>query len=267
MGLTGAGKSTLLPTLLAGGRTLLPDRRRLTDEIVLPAAQRMEGRSPAPVTDRLERFRLTARYREEHPEGIVHALAQELAARPASGPVVFDGLRGENELQATLARFPGARYLMLLARPLTRVKRLMSRNDQFDRVGSDQATHDRLGNDHLGNDQLGNDRVGNDQAGATQAVRKLVEDTEGADRLFDPAELAGSLQGRPELAEELLRAVRIVVAEQRHYGEEGALACLEKLPGQRRLIVDSDELGPEQVAERVRTWLRASDHGQRSRHE
>ncbi|MEX2540873.1 MAG: hypothetical protein WD314_03665, partial [Trueperaceae bacterium] len=164
VGLTGVGKSTVLPVLLAG-RTgaLLPDRRELTDRLIIPEAQRLAGQEPAPVSDRLERFRLTARYREAHSEGIVHALVRHLNSlapverralestaatarlstqRPGAGQSnesgrgepVFDGLRGVEEVTAATKRFPSARFLMLEARPETRIARLAGRSDAFDRV-------------------------------------------------------------------------------------------------------------------------------------
>jgi hypothetical protein len=134
VGLTGAGKSTVLPVLLAGGaRRELPDRRSLTDSVIIPAALRLDGFRSREVADRLERFRLTARYREEHPDGIVHALAEHLADEEHADQAVFDGVRGLAEVAAADRRFPGSRFLMLEALPETRVRRIAGRADAFDR--------------------------------------------------------------------------------------------------------------------------------------
>jgi hypothetical protein len=240
VGLTGAGKSTVLPLLLADGRLELPDRRDLTDRVIIPAALKMDGSAASPgpddsgragapeglgwhagpepsarharaegsgqrapgggskpgrVADRLERFRLTARYRESHPDGIVHALAEHLAAAGPAGEAVFDGLRGLAEVGAAERRFPGSRFLMLEALPETRVRRLAARGDEFDRLagGSEEA--------------------------------------------------------------DLLRARRIVDEEQRHYEQAGARVFLEALPAERRLIIDTDEIAADEVASLVREWL------------
>lgn len=141
VGLTGSGKSTVLPTLVNdGSRLLLPERRQLTDLVIIPAAQALEGMEPAPVRDRLERFRLTALYRREHAGGIVHALSQYLSDNPApQSAAVFDGLRGLEEVEAAIDLFPAARFLMLEASQETRLQRLAVRADAFDGITDDGA--------------------------------------------------------------------------------------------------------------------------------
>ena len=62
VGVTGVGKTTALQAV--GDRLelcVLPDRRSVADEVILPAAQALGGESPSPVAERVERFRLTAR--------------------------------------------------------------------------------------------------------------------------------------------------------------------------------------------------------------
>lgn len=176
VGLTGVGKSTILPTLLAGdgeGARLLPDRRTLTDEIILPAALALDDRPQLPVVDRLERFRLTARYREAHPEGIVHALHEHLETKGGAG-AIFDGLRGVVEVRAADLRFPGSRFLMLEGRVETRVARLLGRADRFDR---------RVGQ-----------REGEPARAAERAERIVAEEQ----RHYDQAGARRYLQGLPE---------------------------------------------------------------------
>ena len=77
-GLTGVGKSTTLKTL-AASVTLLPNRRDLTDEIIIPWVQQRLGQNQRSVTDRLERFDLTRNYREHNPGGIITALLEYLS--------------------------------------------------------------------------------------------------------------------------------------------------------------------------------------------
>jgi hypothetical protein len=237
VGLTGVGKSTLLPALLGGGRGELPDRRELTDEVILPAALRFTGEQARPVTDRIERFRLTARYRATHPEGIVHALVEYLSGQlPAGEPgsALFDGLRGAEEVQAALRRFPDARFLLLDARPETRVGRLLARADEFDRPAG-----------HL-------QPSGPDETGLLERLSRI----DGASGALDLEALALRWQGRPAaLHDDVVRAVRIVVEEQRHYDQRAARRLLETLPSERRLIVDTDAVDAAAVRRLVEEWL------------
>ena len=101
VGVTGVGKSTTLAALAEAGLRyhLLPDRRDLTDRLIIPAMQPRAGQPVAPVTDRKLRFEYTRAYREVNPGGMAQALAQ-LWIEPAVLPelLLFDGLRGENEV-------------------------------------------------------------------------------------------------------------------------------------------------------------------------
>jgi hypothetical protein len=67
VGLTGVGKSTVIELL---GKevafTLLPNRRVLTDEVIVASLQREAGESVGPGADRLKRFEYTAQYREKN---------------------------------------------------------------------------------------------------------------------------------------------------------------------------------------------------------
>lgn len=170
IGLTGVGKSTVLPVLVAGGgRRLLPDRRQLTDRIILPAALRLQGLPARPVEDRLERFRLSARYREEHGDGIVHALLEYLGEQRPSGSWVFDGLRGAAEVAAAERCFENGRFLMLEAGPETRVQRLLARADQFDRRAGTEDTEDRQRAERI----VAEEQRHYDQAGARRLLEEL----------------------------------------------------------------------------------------------
>ena len=119
VGLTGAGKTTLAREL---GFPTLPNRRELTDHFVLGE----------PVIDRVERFRRVAAWREDHPGGLAELLAKGYV--PANGLWLFDGLRGEGELEYALKALPRARFLVLELDNETRLFRLLSRGDGFDRA-------------------------------------------------------------------------------------------------------------------------------------
>ena len=134
VGVTGVGKSTALaalsgPTSSGPGLRVLPDRRQVTDAVMIgPQA----GRA---VSDREERFALTAHYREAHPGGMAQALGGLWADPLAAEPLVFDGLRGLNEVQYAAEAFAAWRFINLHAPDALRVRRLLGRGDAFDQVG------------------------------------------------------------------------------------------------------------------------------------
>jgi hypothetical protein len=216
VGVTGVGKSTALAAAQAAGLRyqLLPDRRELTDRLILPAAQVQRGEAPAPVKDRAQRFALTRLYRETHPGGMGDALAQ-LAVAPAllAGLLLFDGLRGANEVAAAAQRLPAAHFVLLDAPDAVRVTRLMGRKDPFDAIaGGDGMT---------------------EQAGALPDFAAL-----------GLPEVAGLLAAREEQA--LLALVRsgVVTAEQLRSSRAALLATAPE----RTLLVDTHALSPDAVA-------------------
>ncbi|MEM8860364.1 MAG: ATPase [Chloroflexota bacterium] len=147
VGVTGVGKSTTVNALVEGGLSaeLLPNRRDLTDQFIIGYLQRQAGRPVTQVTDRADRFDYTKQYRKQFPGGMAHALAN-LAINPQSLTgdwLIFDGLRGANEVTYASQMLPNARFLMLDAPDFIRVQRLMKRHDAFDQIqGQSQANVD-----------------------------------------------------------------------------------------------------------------------------
>ena len=137
VGLTGVGKSTTLDLLAQAIQfTLLPNRRQITDDLMISYLQQTEGQPVQPVTDRLLRFEYTARYRQKFPGGMAHALTQlTLNPQNLSQPLLFDGLRGINEIAYAAKHLPFSRFIMLDAPDLVRLQRLLNRADAFDQVG------------------------------------------------------------------------------------------------------------------------------------
>lgn len=226
VGVTGVGKSTALGVL--SGLKLLPDRREVTDVVMIrPQA----GRA---VTDREERFALTARYRETHPGGMAQALGA-LHADPAlwSGPLVFDGLRGQEETEYAARHFPAWRFVSLHAPDLLRVRRLLGRADRFDAVSA---------------------------GGRETDLRRALEAVPAAAQVFTPAELdeLATLQQAGFTPDDVLAKTRIVVSERQHYDPQAARAVLSALPADRHLDLDTAALSPQQVAERITAWLGAA---------
>jgi hypothetical protein len=241
VGLTGVGKSTTLEALRKAvpGARLLPNRRALADAYVLPEAQRLEGEPQQPVRDRLERFRLTARYRLAHPGGLAHALACFLADRPLDASraplALFDNLRGEAEVAYAVGAFADARFVALEAPAAVRVLRLAGRRDAFDRVGTGDAALDATGGtDH-------------------DALLARLQRVHGLASLADLPSLAADAAGLDPDAVET--GARVVTEESLHYDPVAAWSRLEPLPEHRRLRLDTARLAPQQVVERLASWL------------
>ena len=234
VGLTGVGKSTAVEALHASGESfsLLPNRREITDRIIIPEVQRDRGETPRPVTDRLERFALTRAYRDKHPGGIVHALNRMLvdSLTISSFTLVFDNLRGVGEVRAANESIPHARFVVLDAPHKVRLRRLVERNDAFDRVaGDDQDVGQDIDRDLL----------------------DTLKQIEGADELFNLEALAAL----DIPVDKLVAALRVVSAEQRNYDMDAAIAYLETLPPERYLYLNTSKLSPRDIAEALRAWL------------
>lgn len=233
VGVTGVGKSTALGALsaqLGGQFSLLPDRREVTDAVmILPLAG-------GPVTDRQQRFALTAQYREAHPGGMAQALG-ELGLRHISAmPLVFDGLRGLDEVRYAAQSFPAWRFVGLHAPDLVRVQRLLGRADQFDRVASDHVAPAAQQGPSLA-EQLGN--------------------IAGISEVFTPAEITQlcDLQDEGHSPADIIAKTKIVVSERRNYDPLAAREYLQTLPPERFLDIDSHALGPAEVAAKLQEWL------------
>ncbi len=230
MGLTGVGKSTAVGALrdVTPPYTLLPNRRALTDELIIPE---MHGDPVEPVTDRLARFELTRRYRETYPGGMVHALGDYLAANtPAdSAALVFDNLRGLDEAQAATEVFPEARFILLDAPPIVRLQRLIGRSDSFDRVAL--------------------------EANAESTLRERLAELKGLETVFVMDEVLG-LEAQNIPAEAILKGVRIILGEAKNYDMGAAASYLRQVrDGDAFLHLDTAALPREGVREQIRAWL------------
>ena len=234
VGVTGVGKSTVLEKLLRGRRaSLLPDRRVLTDRLMIATLQRSEGVAPTLVTDRAQRFAYTRRFRALHPGGMADALALLAVAPEEAGRLlIFDGLRGANEIEAACAALPLARFVMLDAPDAVRVVRLLGRSDPFDRV----------------------ERILPDSTGAPFHALGLDE----AAALFtndEQAMLLGLVDSGRVASADLRAKVKIVVEERRSYDPEATRDALLVHAGERSLVIDTTLHGADGVARQIAARL------------
>ncbi|MEE2776322.1 MAG: ATPase [Acidobacteriota bacterium] len=239
VGVTGVGKTTALQAV--GDRLelcVLPDRRSVADEVILPAAQALEGESPSPVADRVERFRLTARYRDRHHGGIAEALASLAFTGSERRVLFFDGLRGAAECGWAATHLPRASFVVLEAPTAIRLQRLLGRRSDFDRapVALDVTVAGSL-----------LERV--------PGLADLLSETE-LGRVLAVAQAAGT--SSVDVAEK----AAIIVAEARNYDTGEAISILRsELAEKRLLVVDTSDTAPDAVGHCIAKWIRRSRLG------
>ena len=136
--LTGAGKSTALNILRKEpgdiGAARIPSRREVADWIAIPLAQHWAGEPLMPAPDRVKRFALTRFFAERVEGGMAAAFSWLNIADSYDGLILAEGIRGPNEIRYGLARFPRWQIVELALDPLTRLRRLSGRRDEFDRA-------------------------------------------------------------------------------------------------------------------------------------
>lgn len=232
VGVTGVGKSTLLAQLTQQGLThrLLPDRRALTDQLIIARMQAEAGEPVAPVSDRRQRFAYTRAYRAKYPGGMAHAVAQLwVASATMTTCWIFDGLRGANEVTAAATALAQARFVMLDAPDIVRIQRLLGRNDAFDQVTLERTNQPQAGYElPEAADLL-----------SRQEIDRLVQ--WAAQQAIAPEELRAKLQ--------------IVAEERRNYDPAATLDALRIHAPARLLHLDTVAHPPADLARRLIAWL------------
>jgi hypothetical protein len=235
VGVTGVGKSTVLQQLAKRGLhySPIPDRRDLTDRLLIAQMQVEAGLPIEPVRDRRLRFDYTRRYREQYPGGMAHALAQLCFDPGTAAPLLlFDGLRGENEVIFAAENLPQARFVMLDAPDVVRVQRLLGRGDAFDQVAS----------------------VESGAQGESFAALGIPE----AATVFAPEQERDlfAWARRASVTDSDLRdKLAIVVEERRNYDPGATAAALRAHAPERLLYMDTTTHGAKEVADGVYSWL------------
>lgn len=241
VGLTGVGKTTTLNQLDNMGVpfTLLPNRRKITDEVIITAMQREDGQPPAPVKDRLARFDYTARYRARYPGGMAFALSR-LAVNPFKMPfpLIFDGLRGLEEVQQAAYLLKRVRFVVLDAPDTVRLTRLLQRGDAFDAAAVRTET------------------VSGDWLAALKAIPDVG-------LVFSPnqiEQMARWGQTAQFTVDDVVKKVSIIVEERRNYDSNMARIYLSHtLPPGRVLVADTAAHWAGAVAKQIADWLKAGE--------
>ncbi|MDE0182738.1 MAG: hypothetical protein OXL39_15415 [Caldilineaceae bacterium] len=237
VGVTGVGKSTAVNALRSGcdGVSLLPNRRKIADLLVIPTVQGWDGETPGAVTDRRLRFDYTRRYRERYSGGLAHALSRLVLPRPQAGAPglhIFDGLRGADEVTFAAQSLPLARFAVLHAPDVVRVERLLQRRDAFDQVAGLEA--------------------GGGFRWEDAAEGRALFTQEEQDRL-------AALVRRGEVdGVELAAKVAIVAAERRNYDPHAAAEILRREAPDRTVVVDTTTHSPAEAAAAIGELIHAA---------
>ena len=218
VGVTGVGKSTTLEHLSQlRPFALLPDRRELTDAFIFGGEV---------IKDRSERFRRTREFREQNPGGMAAVLARLTLEQNSALPVLFDGLRGLEEVKHA-AQFDGWRFVLLDAPDLERARRLIGRGDAFDAVALE---------------------------GEGETLQ-MLSTLEGVHEVFTERELLELSQISAD-SREIVSKVKIVLEERRNYDPRAARNfLLEALDFKRVIYLDTQMYSPLEVAQRLLEWL------------
>ena len=264
VGVTGVGKSTAVDALRTrwGEISLLPNRRKIADLLVIPTVQGWDGDPPTVVTDRRRRFDYTGRYRQRHPGGLAHAFSrlvlQRRPAVPGRGAVtIFDGLRGADEVSFAAQSLPLARFAVLNAPDVVRVERLLQRQDAFDQVSENSGGQRSVAS--------GQGSVPSDDrpdatrhcSSASDGGFRWEEVAEGQD-LFTREEQdhLAALVSRGEVdGAELAAKIAIVAAERRNYDPYAAVEILRAAALDRTVVVDTTTHSPTEVAAKLERLL------------
>jgi hypothetical protein len=230
VGLTSVGKTTTFEALEAQGVnfTLLPDRRDMTDHLIINPILATEGKAPYKMS-RVERYPFMLRYRAMFNGGMAHGLTRCWFDPSQTAPILMmNGLRGENETSYAVEALPNARFVALIAPAFVRLQRMLKRNDPHDRVK--QSSSDNF---------YSNDITSFADLGVAEAVK-----------IFNAAEeqaLIEMVQDGAVSAKDLQDKLKIMVIDHESYDSDGS-AILQKLVPERTIVIDTTMHTPTQVA-------------------
>jgi hypothetical protein len=197
--------------------------------------QHEDGYPPTPVTDRVKRFEYTARYRARYPGGMAHALSR-LAVDPAGAGslLLFDGLRGLNEVQHAATYFPQGHFIVLDAPDTVRLARLLKRADTFDSIRLPASTEGQMMLTAL---------ISIPDIGTVFSAEQLRKISQAAHAAALPVD-------------EVVKKASIIVEERRNYDSYAARAYLtSSLTCKQVLVIDTARQPPEAVTKQVMEWL------------
>ncbi|NES73007.1 MAG: AAA family ATPase [Okeania sp. SIO2D1] len=239
VGLTGVGKSTVINTLIESGLdfTLLPNRRTLTTELIIPNI-RVTNEQNVQTICRIERFKYTRQYQKSFPGGMGHILTQ-LQVNPSliNRPLIFDGLRGENEVTYAANTLKKAKFIILDASLSVRLKRLLTRNDAFDRITK-----------YPDNEVVNQKKIMDfSDFGIPEASNLFTFDEE--------QEILTLLERGLYNSVDVCERLNILVEESRNYNSEATKTALQAIAPERILLLDTTRFSPQQITQKILAYL------------
>ena len=188
---------------------------------------------------RLERFKYTRQYQKQFPAGMGHILTQlQVNLGQINYPLIFDGLRGKNEVTYAAKTLKNAKFVILDAPLLVRLKRLLTRNDAFDKIT--KSVEDKI---VFRQKNLTFSALGIPEASSLFTLTEAQEIFTGIQTgIYQPTEVSQKL--------------KILVEESINYDSEATKTALQAIAPQRTLLLDTTKFTLQQIAQKVIKYIR-----------
>ena len=233
VGVTGTGKTTATKNLTKNGFDfqLLPDRRFLTDKLIIAPLQR-EDCQEVKTLPRMQRVPYIRRYKQRHPAGLAYAVSK-LFVDPTTCKDfwVFNGLRGEEEVKYAIEAIPKAQFIVLDAIDIVRAQRLIRRHDPYDQMQEKE---------HKANIE----KVDSFEAIGVPEAAEMFS-TEEEQQLLKMAK-----NGHVKVTE-VRDILKLLSVERSLYKKEATISTLLSLAPDRTLLIDTTSQKPETVTKKI----------------
>ncbi|MDJ0552956.1 MAG: hypothetical protein QNJ68_00625 [Microcoleaceae cyanobacterium MO_207.B10] len=157
---------------------------------------------------------------------------------PINYPLFFDCLRGKNEVTYAAKTFKKAKFVILDAPLLARLKRLLTRNDAFDKITKSAEDEIVVPQKNLSFSTLG-----------IPEASSLFTSAE-AQEIF--TNIKTGIYQQTEVSQKL----KILVEESINYDSETTKIALQAIAPQRTLLLDTTKFTPQQIAQKVIKYIR-----------
>ena len=235
VGVTGTGKTTLINNLANVGYDfeLLPDRRNLTDQLIITPLQR-EDNQDVRTLPRMQRVPYIRRYKQRHPAGLAYAISQLYVDSASCNKFwIFNGLRGESEINYAIDAFPKAQFIVLDASNIVRAQRLLKRKDPYDRMTKFKQDN---------NSML--EEVDSFAALGIPEAAKFFS--------FDEEQMLLEMARNGSVTlQELRDILQLLCVESSLYNKDETIATLFSLAPERTLIIDTTTLNLKEVTAKI----------------